>query len=52
MTAVHPLTSGDLTLEPTSDGSAADGGFDGWAVMVDGERRGSVALRRESRTTA
>jgi ADP-ribose pyrophosphatase YjhB (NUDIX family) len=53
MTAVHPLTSGDLTLEPTGGDSDSSGtGFDGWAVMVDGERRGSVALRRESRTTA
>jgi ADP-ribose pyrophosphatase YjhB (NUDIX family) len=52
MTAVHPLTSGDLTLEPTSGDSDSSGGFDGWAAMVDGERRGSVALRRESRTTA
>jgi 8-oxo-dGTP pyrophosphatase MutT (NUDIX family) len=66
MTAVHPLTSGDLTLEPTggtarddnrrssrgSGDSDSSGGFDGWAVIVDGERRGSVALRRESRTTA
>lgn len=53
MTAVHPLTSGDLTLEPTSGESDPSGwGFDGWAVVVDGERRGSVALRRESRTTA
>ena len=53
MTAVHPLTSGDLTLEPTSGVSDPSGwGFDGWAVVVDGERRGSVALRRESRTTA
>ena len=53
MTAVHPLTSGDLTLEPTSGESDSSGfGFDGWAVMVEGERRGSVALRRESRTTA
>ncbi len=53
MTAVRPLTSGDLTLEPTSGDSDPSGfGFDGWAVMVDGERRGSVALRRESRTTA
>lgn len=53
MTAVTALTSGDLTLEPTgTDGAGTDGGFDGWAVMVDGERRGSIALRRESRTTA
>ena len=52
MTAVHSLTSGDLTLEPMSADSDSSGGFDGWAVMVDGERRGSVALRRESRTTA
>jgi 8-oxo-dGTP pyrophosphatase MutT (NUDIX family) len=56
MTAVHPLTSGELTLEPTGgtgeSGSSAQHGFDGWAVVVDGERRGSVALRRESRTTA
>ncbi len=53
MTAVHPLTSGDLTLEPTGGDSDPSGwGFDGWAVVVDGERRGSVALRRESRTTA
>lgn len=52
MTAVHPLTSGDLSLEPISGDSDSSGGFDGWAVVVDGERRGSVALRRESRTTA
>ncbi len=68
MTAVHPLTSGELTLEPAGGTARDDGGassrgtgesdserghgFDGWAVMVDGERRGSVALRRESRTTA
>ena len=54
MTAVHPLTSGDLTLEPTNSGDSDSSGtgFDGWAVLVDGERRGSVALRRESRTTA
>jgi ADP-ribose pyrophosphatase YjhB (NUDIX family) len=48
MTAVTALTSGDLTLEPTS----GDGEFDGWAVVVDGARRGTVALRRESRSTA
>jgi len=54
MTAVTALTSGDLTLEPTGGTGDSDspGGFDGWAVLVDGERRGSVALRRESRTTA
>jgi ADP-ribose pyrophosphatase YjhB (NUDIX family) len=64
MTAVTALTSGDLTLEPTgstarddnrpsSRGTVdAESDFDGWAVMVDGERRGSIALRRESRTTA
>ena len=52
MTAVHPLTSGDLTLEPTTSGDSLGTGFDGWAVLVDGDRRGSVALRRESRTTA
>lgn len=52
MRAAHPLTSGDLTLEPTGTPRDANGGFDGWAVLVDGERRGSVALRRESRTTA
>lgn len=42
------LTSGGLTLEPTSGSDA----FDGWAVMVSGERRGTIALRRESRSTA
>jgi len=52
MTPVHPLTSGDLTLEPTGDSDSSGWGFNGWAVVVDGERRGSVALRRESRTTA
>ena len=64
MTAVTALTSGDLTLEPTGgtargDNSPSSRGtvdaesdFDGWAVMVDGERRGSIALRRESKTTA
>lgn len=52
MTAVTALTSGDLTLEPTGGTARDDSGFDGWAVIVDGERRGSVALRRESRTTA
>ena len=64
MTAVHPLTSGDLTLEPTGGTARDDNGpssrgtgdapseFEGWAVLVDGERRGSIALRRESRTTA
>ena len=51
MTAVTALTSGDLTLEPTGPGRD-ESGFTGWAVMVAGERRGSVALRRESRTTA
>ena len=50
MAAVTALTSGDLLLEPTS--AAAESDFDGWAIMVDGERRGSIALRRESRTTA
>ena len=53
MTGVTALTSGDLTLEPTGGGSgSSDSGVDGWAVLVDGERRGSVALRRESRSTA
>ena len=52
MTAVTALTSGDLTLEPTGGTVDAESDFDGWAVMVDGERRGSIALRRESRTTA
>lgn len=53
MTAVTALTSGDLTLEPTSgEAGSTSGDFDGWAVMVEGERRGSIALRRESRTTA
>jgi ADP-ribose pyrophosphatase YjhB (NUDIX family) len=53
MTGVTALTSGDLTLEPTSgEAGSASGDFDGWAVMVEGERRGSIALRRESRTTA
>ena len=48
MTAAAALTSGDLTLEPTS----GDDAFDGWAVLVDGNRCGTVALRRESRSTA
>lgn len=48
MTAAATLTSDDLTLEPTS-GSAE---FDGWSVLVGGERLGTIALRRESRSTA
>lgn len=48
MTAVTALTSGDLTLEPTT----GDEEFDGWAVVLDGRRHGTVALRRESRSTA
>jgi 8-oxo-dGTP pyrophosphatase MutT (NUDIX family) len=47
MTAVNVLSSGDLNLEPTSGSDE----FDGWSVMVGGERRGTIALRRESRTT-
>jgi ADP-ribose pyrophosphatase YjhB (NUDIX family) len=48
MTAVTALTSGDLTLEPTS----GDEEFEGWALLLDGTRRGTIALRRESRSTA
>ncbi|HJR89479.1 MAG TPA: NUDIX hydrolase [Aeromicrobium sp.] len=48
MTAATALTSGDLTLEPTT----GDDEFDGWAVLVDGHRCGTIALRRESRSTA
>jgi ADP-ribose pyrophosphatase YjhB (NUDIX family) len=48
MAAVTVLMSGDLILEPTS----GDDEFEGWAVVVDAARRGTVALRRESRSTA
>jgi 8-oxo-dGTP pyrophosphatase MutT (NUDIX family) len=51
MTAATALTSGDLTLEPTG-GTSRDDEFDGWAVLVDGNRYGTIALRRESRSTA
>ncbi len=41
------LRDDDLVLEPTS---GADG-LHGWAVVVGGERRGTVALRDEDRNT-
>lgn len=48
MTAGPTLSEGDLRLEPTSGGDE----FDGWAVNVDGACRGTIALRRETRSTA
>jgi ADP-ribose pyrophosphatase YjhB (NUDIX family) len=42
------LVEGDLTLVPTSGSDE----FDGWAVSIGGTRRGTIALRRESRSTA
>ena len=61
MTAVTALKSGGPDLE-AAGGTAltkcrsprrkGDGEFDRWAVVVDGSRRGTVALRRESRSTA
>lgn len=42
------LSDGDMVLEPTSGNEE----FDGWSVTVESERRGTVALRRESKTTA
>jgi 8-oxo-dGTP pyrophosphatase MutT (NUDIX family) len=48
MNHVSTLTDGDLVLEPTSGSDE----FDGWAVLIDGARRGTIALRRESSTTA
>ncbi|KQY59664.1 hypothetical protein ASD11_08970 [Aeromicrobium sp. Root495] len=42
-----PLQHDDLVLEPTS---GADG-LDGWSVVVDGERRGTIALRDDSGRT-
>ncbi|HSI26027.1 MAG TPA: NUDIX hydrolase [Aeromicrobium sp.] len=41
------LADGDVELEPTS--GAED--LDGWSILIGGERRGTIALRRESRTT-
>jgi len=41
------LADGDLILDPTSGSDE----FDGWSVLVDGARRGTIALRRESRST-
>lgn len=48
MTTVVPLVDGDLLLEPTSGNEE----FDGWAVLINGARRGTIALRRESRSSA
>lgn len=45
------LIDDDLTLEPTSGGSESPDAFAGFAVSLKGERVGTVALRRESRTT-
>jgi 8-oxo-dGTP pyrophosphatase MutT (NUDIX family) len=47
MTTSGTLSDGDVALEPTSGSEE----FDGWAVSVDGARRGTIALRRESRST-
>jgi len=41
------LRDGDLTLEPTSGSKE----FHGFAAIIDGERFGTVALRRERRRT-
>jgi 8-oxo-dGTP pyrophosphatase MutT (NUDIX family) len=41
------LADGDLTLESTSGSDE----FDGWSVSIAGTRRGTIALRRESRST-
>ena len=41
------LADGEVALEPTSGGD----GLDGWSILIDGERRGTIALRRESRST-
>ena len=41
------LQHDDLVLEPTS---GADG-LDGWGIVVDGERRGTIALRDDSGRT-
>jgi 8-oxo-dGTP pyrophosphatase MutT (NUDIX family) len=48
MTTSVTLADADLILEPTSGNDE----FDGWAASVAGERRGTIALRRESRSTA
>lgn len=42
------LRDDDLTLEPTSGSEE----FTGFAIVVDGDRVGTVALRREARGTA
>lgn len=41
------LSDGTLELLPTS-GTA---GLDGWSIVVDGVRRGTIALRRDTRST-
>jgi 8-oxo-dGTP pyrophosphatase MutT (NUDIX family) len=48
MTTAVPLVDGDLVLEPTSGNDE----FDGWAVVIAGARRGTIALRRESTSSA
>jgi len=48
MTTGSALSDGELVLEPTS----GNGEFDGWSISVAGNRRGTIALRRESRSTA
>ena len=47
MTTGSALSDGELTLEPTSGSTE----FDGWSIAVAGNRRGTIALRRESRST-
>jgi len=47
MTTGSTLSDGELVLEPTS-GNAE---FDGWSISVAGDRRGTIALRRESGST-
>jgi len=47
MTIGTALSDGELSLEPTT-GNAE---FDGWSISIAGDRRGTIALRRESRST-
>jgi ADP-ribose pyrophosphatase YjhB (NUDIX family) len=47
MTTGSALSDGELALEPTSGNDA----FDGWSISVAGNRRGTIALHRESRST-
>lgn len=41
------LADGAVVLEPTSGAE----GLDGWSILVDDERKGTIALRRESAST-